>query len=754
LQRGASKQAIYGPARLKKSNPTRLFIDAQTIQQWRQKGFFSVSNEQTYKSSPEDNLHYSLLYQMLKLKHEHPQKQQGKIDASINLDINNQQQCATLGEFLDFSNNYPNWGMPYGLPNLSKNEYKLLVQWIAQGSPAEKLTSLSQTLKIQINRWEHFLNNPSLKQQLVSRYLFEHLFLANLYFPSTKGQPIFFRLLRSTTPPGQKIKEIVTTRPYDSPYKPNTLNSSLKKQPFYYRLQREHAQIVIKNHNPYALSEQKLKRIKQLFIEPNYHVKQLPSYQPELASNPFKTFKDIPPQLKYKFLLDDSRFFIQGFIKGPVCRGQISLNVIDDYFWVVFIDPQAEVSSLDADFLNKNINYFQLPAGKESTLNPLSLWTKYWTNQKKYIKAKIKSFKNIPSISLNRAMDYIYTGKSKNEGSNTAYKTANAALTIFRHLDSASVSYGLVTNNSFNSTSKEQTIVSTGPETTWVVDYPILERIHYLLVAGFNIYGNVGHQLNTRIYMDFLRMEGEDNFLALLPISARNKIRDSWYKGIRSDIAKYFKAPIDWLSKTYVTGYKTKNYKRELNQKIQTHLATSQKNAKLINQGLITPYNSKNRDKDSQQKVQQFIQKISSLKGKKLELIPNVTFLRIKMNNKSQDLVFTIINNKAHKHLNSLFEDDKPNQRDYKYDTLSIVNWLEGSYPNFFLDVNINELTQFSQQFIAIKNEHDYKSFIQQFGIRRTSKKFWEITDWFTEYYKNTQPIQAGYFDLNRYEDK
>ena len=56
------------------------------------------------------------------------------------------------------------------------------------------------------------------------------------------------------------------------------------------------------------------------------------------------------------------------------------------------------------------------------------------------------------------------------------------------------------------------------PETAWIIDYPLFERIHYLLVAGFDVYGNAGHQLNTRIVMDFLRMEGENNFLAFLPV--------------------------------------------------------------------------------------------------------------------------------------------------------------------------------------------------------------------------------------------
>ena len=53
----------------------------------------------------------------------------------------------------------------------------------------------------------------------------------------------------------------------------------------------------------------------------------------------------------------------------------------------------------------------------------------------------------------------------------------NAALTIFRHFDSATVVKGFV---------------GQAPKTMWVLDYSLFERIHYLLVAGFDVYGNVG----------------------------------------------------------------------------------------------------------------------------------------------------------------------------------------------------------------------------------------------------------------------
>jgi hypothetical protein len=92
---------------------------------------------------------------------------------------------------------------------------------------------------------------------------------------------------------------------------------------------------------------------------------------------------------------------------------------------------------------------------------------------------------------------------------------------VFRHFDSASVVKGLV---------------GEPPKTAWVIGYGLLERIHYLLVAGFDVYGNVGHQLLTRLYMDFMRMEGEFNFLAFLPRDRRMALRDHWYRGASEEV--------------------------------------------------------------------------------------------------------------------------------------------------------------------------------------------------------------------------
>ena len=41
------------------------------------------------------------------------------------------------------------------------------------------------------------------------------------------------------------------------------------------------------------------------------------------------------------------------------------------------------------------------------------------------------------------------------------------------------------------------------------------------LVAGFDVFGNLAHQVNVRRYMDYLRMEGELNFVHFLPPEIR-----------------------------------------------------------------------------------------------------------------------------------------------------------------------------------------------------------------------------------------
>jgi len=95
-------------------------------------------------------------------------------------------------------------------------------------------------------------------------------------------------------------------------------------------------------------------------------------------------------------------------------------------------------------------------------------------------------------------------------------------------------------------------------------------------------------------------------------------------------------------------------------------------------------------------------------------------------------------------------EDDTEN-RDYSHDSLTVVDGLEGSYPNFFFEVHIDDLEEFTETFTDLERREDYEALIESYGIRRTNEKFWITADWFQARYQNQDPILAGLFDLNRY---
>ncbi len=714
LQRGASEERIYEPKRISVMQPTRLFIDAKSTTQWRARGFSPVINEG--QQSPENNLKDSVLYHLLRLKKQHPQPRENKLPDSFTLGLNREQHCSTLDTVNEYSRENPLWGMPYAMPNLTEQEYQTLVSWLAQGAPAPAPPAPSTGVLPQVEQWERFFNQPSNKQQLTSRYLYEHLFHAHIHFAASPARE-FYRLVRSTTPPGKTIDEIPTLRPYDDP----------GAAPFYYRLLRYHPSIVAKNHIVYEFSAERLARYRALFLDPDYPVLELPSYERKIASNPFKVFASIPATSRYRFLLDDARFFIEGFIKGPVCRGQIALNVIEDQFWVMFFDPRQSVITNDAQFIGEMANELKIPADGGSNLEFFDIWSDYWKGLRQYMERKQAWFKTIGTHDLEHAMNYIWDGDGQNP---------NAALTVFRHFDSGSVAYGLVGDN---------------PETAWVIDYPMFERIHYLLVAGFNVYGNIGHRMSTRVYMDFLRMEGEDYFLAFLPASKRKQIRDSWYVGQRSSIEKLFSAPQEWLNTESVVGYQTSDPQSELYQHIKNRLTHVSEQARAINH-----CGKENCNKTSTgittARVNKAMDNIAQLRGESLHAFPDVAFVRVRTDQPEQDLAYTLIRNKAYKNVTSFLADERERGRaDIERDTMTVTRWLEGSYPNFFFSVELSEIDDFTQRCANIRSHEDYEKFVDQYGVRRTHPEFWELADWFQDKQARDKPVLSGLYDLNRY---
>jgi len=719
LARGASPIKVYDGARLRAIEPTRLNIDAKSAQAWRAKGFHPVLAEGG-GTTPLDNLQGSVLYHMLRLKQRHPQPRVGTLSEDLDPGLDRAQVCTTAEGFTEFARQHPQWGMPYGLPNLSDGEYATLVQWIAQGAVGPEPARPSAAARSQIERWEAFLNAEAPKQRLVSRYLYEHLVQAHIHLSDTPERE-FYRLVRSTTPPGSAVDEIPSLRPYDDP-----------GPRFYYRLLRYQPSLVVKDHNVYVWSPARLERYRELFIEPDYPVNSLPGYDPVRGANPFKVFEAIPPISRYRFLLDDARFFIEGFIKGPVCRGQIALNVIEDQFWVFFLRPHPEMMTLQPDFLDQSMDYLDLPAERgDDSLRLLTTWLDYLERQRNYLATKnlfLEGYFNSARdvLDIRKALELIWNGGGQNP---------NAALTVFRHYDSASVTEGLVGDY---------------PETAWVIDYPIFERIHYLLVAGFNVYGNLTHQLTTRLYMDFLRMEAENQFLLFLPVARREQIRDSWYQGMHENVWRYFKASqAVSMGLDTVKGYATDDPKRELFRLLQQRLGPDIAGSDPLNR-------CESADCDAwaggtPAPVSLAMRRIAAKRGESLVVVPDVSFVHVRVP-EGEDLAYTIILNKGYSNITSMFESE--DRRDRSQDTLTVVEGLEGSYPNFFFRIDQGSLEDFTQRFETIAEWDDYARLIGLYGIRRSNPAFWEESDWFHARDRVDDPLGSGIYDYNRYRNR
>ena len=703
VSRGASKQPIYDSSRLEEAPLTRLGVDASSVDAWRSLGFFSVT------PAPEDaDPAQSILWRMLLLGKKHPVPQNATLPKSIDLGITRELSCPAPDEFERYERKNPFGGMPYAMAPMADDEWSTLSAWVSAGAPALQQNQLmSDEINIHIAEWERFLNGDALKERLVARYLYEHLFLAHLYF-SGKESKTYFKLVRSSTPPGEPIRIIATRRPYDDP----------GNNDFYYRFSPIRETILHKTHITYEIGPARLARYRELFLQADWQVTELPSYEPAIASNPFTAFAAIPANARYSFLLDDAEYIIRTFIRGPVCRGQVAVNVIEDRFWVMFLAPDADLSVSDPEYLTEATPLLGLPA--EHVEGPLleRLVPTYLDHHRQYSELRESRYKADDPNKIGPSLNMIWPGNS----------TAGASLlTVFRHFDNATVTSGFIGDI---------------PETAWVIDFPTLERIYYNLVAGFDVFGSVEHQIATRVYMDLLRIESEDLFLSFLPTDRRREIHDDWYRGGKVKIRTLLhQKPIDIDYATQI-NFTTDDPKAEL-------LAKALKR----NQSGLPQRDPINRHGDrllghSPELAALF--SLASTQGPWVRYLPDLSLLRV-IHPNSKDHVYSLIHDKAHTNIAFLFAESL--RREPEKDTITVIDGQIGSYPNFFFVIDHGELTSFVAELTTVRTKDEWRSLIDQFGVRRSSPMFWETADFFQDIANDQHPRKGGLLDLNRYDD-
>ncbi|MCB0369095.1 MAG: fatty acid cis/trans isomerase, partial [Bdellovibrionales bacterium] len=696
VNRGASKLNIYDFPKFKSRDPSRLYIDAHTAKEWREKEFFSVT----------ENKQNSLLLYLISKPEGIESGKQKTYDAEYS------RQCIAStdkDEIKKFTKKNKAGRMPLGLPALSESEVQKIYKWVNEGAKGPKLIELegkiisNKFLSHQINELESFLNQKNIKYQITSRYLYEHLFLANLYFKNVPN--IFFRLVRSKSSTGN-IEEIGSALPFDDP-----------KINFFYRLRPVTNAMMHKYSIPFALDSELIKTWKKNFIESKWPIspKEMPKYGAQ-AANPFDTFKMIPSQARYNLFLNFSYYFVMTFIKGPVCRGQTALNVINDHFWVLFLDPSKDPLLNNSDAYQKISNETAFPSEIGDDFSPLiNFKEKYW----KAVTTKFQYLSKMGPLDLNS----IWSGKKENP---------NSALTVYRHFDSASVLYGLRGKI---------------PKTIWILDYQVFESIYYNLTAGYNTFGPLLHQLNSRLYMEVSRIASEDLFLSFLPKKDRQNYRSQWNISVPPHKETITKEIFDLFSTDAKEKLKKEYQYAGVNIESQILLDQEDSKKQLLNQLIknhFSPSQTQRIESDSK-KVNVLTQLNSSI----TQYLPDTIFLLIRSKNKKSSELWTIVHNKAHYNVAMLlFEKER---RRPEFDTVDIIRGAATSYINLIIEIKEEKLPFLYKDLSRSKNQNEINNVLRKYSLSRTNPNFWDIFQEVSSLTKNTQTNEQGTLDLNRY---
>lgn len=697
VARGASKQPVYDGARLEAAMPTRLFVDARSVAEWREKGFFPVV---------EGRMGKSLLSHTINLPRSDDWRAGGPVPDAYDIGISRENSCVSDLELAQGNGRDVHAGMPFALPRLAAEEIRILDLWVAQGARLPSSDAgIPDPDRPGVERWEAWLNAPGLKRRLLARWLFEHWAIARLHFDES-GSRVFYRLVRSRTPMGEPVDEIATRHANSDP-----------GAVFYYRLQPQRGTRVYKTHITFALNEAVRERIEALFFATDWQIAELPGYSDEERANPFTTFSALPAGARYRFMLEHAGYFVRTFIRGPVCRGQLATDVIRDQFWVMFQSPESDPYIGDAAYRGSVARLLALPGIEQDLLDGARQWIESTRARNDYLELRAKELLQMSPGGASIAD--IWDGDGNNH---------NALLSVFRHHDSASLIRGWLGQQ---------------PLTVWWLDFPLFERSYYNLVVNFDVFGSVAHQAQTRLYFDLIRNGAEQNFLRLLPAGKRQAVLDDWYAG--SGKLKM------WLSyhaiddeRPSAVEFTQTDVQRELLTRLLARFTAVNATPDPLNRdpaALADP-------------IDATLAALAGTPASRMPAIlqlPEASVLRIFADD-GKRRIYTLLRNRRHSNVAFVLGESLryvPEQ-----DTLTIAGGIATAYPNYLFNVPVSQLHAFVEALRdpGVANRERYlERVVEPWGVRRTDPGFWDLFHDTHAWLRESDPVEAAGFDLNRY---
>jgi len=693
---------------------------AESTQAWRQRGFYPILSRD---GAADKNLDGSLLYQMVAagMRHNGPDFSRDALDG-LRPERYRASCAATPAALAAQLEQHPAVGMPFGLPAISNEDFATLQAWVAAGAPGPDATAQQQAQAAAspeaVAAWEAFFNADDPRTKLVSRFIFQHVFLATIVLTDSPGDQ--FRLVRSSTPPTRinedadgrtrvehpPVQVIGTGLPYDDPYRYAGIDK------FWYRLQKLTEPPVQKNHFILRLGREDIDHFTRLFaidsgagwdkdadLDPPYGIE-----------SPFVQFAAIPAESRYRFILENAEVMVGGITYGPVCNGQTATYAVKDQFWVFFLDPAYDPSVQEP----------QLGLDSEATLMDRSvIGNTAYLNAFAETKARL-SPEGWP-------LEAIWDGAGAD-----SVDRGNAWLTVLRHETNVSVLKGAQGGL---------------PRSLWLISYAGFERMYYDTVAGFAYWEGDPQKLETLLFFNMLRQSFEDHFLLLLPPRYRQSIRDDWTRGIGAiALAGIPFAGSDQPTRVEMTGDRPR---AEIVARINERLGPSISGLPDALNPELKPSVKLSAPMQGFDDFERAISTLTAVDQRRfLRFLPSVMVLRL--NHGGEQRVYSLVANRVFaSQWTLLFQNGaaRPNE-----DTMSVYPTLVNGFPNLFLDLDLAQAPSFLSDLAAVSTDDGWRRFQERYAILRNSKRFWPFYDWLNGWNFSERGDEAGWLDLTYYD--
>ena len=130
--------------------------------------------------------------------------------------------------------------------------------------------------------------------------------------------------------------------------------------------------------------------------------------------------------------------------------------------------------------------------------------------------------------------------------------------------------------------------------------------------------------------------------------------------------------------------------------------------------------------------------------------LPEATLVRVEYAGDRRE-IYSLLRNRAHSNVAFMFGESLRWQP--RLDTLTVYPGILSSYPNFIFNLPAADVPIFVAAMEQVKAVADLERLVERWGIRRSHPQFWHYFNDLTRYLEETEPVEAGVLDMNRYEN-